>query len=118
MAFRWLTNDGPTFNAGLVALYFSRGSGPVLLRDPIFLLLLLLLLLFFFFFLGGGGGGQPPVLPLDLCMERSGLFICALKVWPVAVCSICLFNMDLLSFEGQNFLINHIHVVHDTPEIC
>ena len=36
MAFRWCANDGPTFNAGLVALCFFRGSGPVLLRNPIF----------------------------------------------------------------------------------
>ena len=28
--------DGPTLNAGLVALWFLRGSGPVLLRYPIF----------------------------------------------------------------------------------
>ena len=31
MAFRWRADDGPTLNAGLVALCFSRGSGPVLL---------------------------------------------------------------------------------------
>ena len=29
-------DDGPTLNAGLVAVIF-RGSGPVLLRNPIFL---------------------------------------------------------------------------------
>ena len=28
---------GPTLNAGLVALRFLRGSGPVVLRNPIFL---------------------------------------------------------------------------------
>ena len=28
MAFRWRANDGPTFNAGLVALYFFREIGP------------------------------------------------------------------------------------------
>ena len=37
MAFRWRADDGPTLNAGLVALGFFRGSGPVLLRNPIFL---------------------------------------------------------------------------------
>ena len=31
------TNDDPTINAGLVALRLFRGSGPVLLRNPIFL---------------------------------------------------------------------------------
>ena len=36
-AFRWRADDGPTMNAGLVALRFFRGSGPVLLENPIFL---------------------------------------------------------------------------------
>ena len=36
MAFRWRADDGPTLNAGLVALLFFSGSGPVLLRNPIF----------------------------------------------------------------------------------
>ena len=35
-AFHWRANDGPTLNAGLVALCFVRGSRPVLLRTPIF----------------------------------------------------------------------------------
>ena len=37
MAFRLRVDGGPTVNAGLVALWFYRGSGPVLLRNPIFL---------------------------------------------------------------------------------
>ena len=37
VAFRWHTDDGPILNAGLVALCFFRGSGPALLRNPIFL---------------------------------------------------------------------------------
>ena len=45
MAFRLRTDDGPTLNAGLVALWFVRGSEPVLLRNPIF----------WWFFRGGGG---------------------------------------------------------------
>ena len=36
-AFRWRADDGPTMNAGLVALRFFRGSGPVLLENPLFL---------------------------------------------------------------------------------
>ena len=32
MVFRWRADDGPTLNSGLVALWFSRGSEPVLLR--------------------------------------------------------------------------------------
>ena len=36
MAFRWRAEDGRTRNAGLVGVIF-RGSGLVLLRNPIFL---------------------------------------------------------------------------------
>ena len=36
MAFRWRADDGTTLNAGLVALRFFRGSGPLLLENPIF----------------------------------------------------------------------------------
>ena len=35
MAFRLRADDGPAFNVGLVALCSSRGSGPVLLTNPI-----------------------------------------------------------------------------------
>ena len=35
MAIRWRADDGPTLIAGLVALCFSRGSGPVLLKNLI-----------------------------------------------------------------------------------
>ena len=37
MAFCGWADGGPTLNASLVALWFYRGSGPVLLRNPIFL---------------------------------------------------------------------------------
>ena len=37
LAFCWRADDGQTLNAGLVALWFLRGSGPVLLRNPMFL---------------------------------------------------------------------------------
>ena len=37
MAFRWRADDGPTLNAGLKAFVILRGSGPGLLRNPIFL---------------------------------------------------------------------------------
>ena len=42
---RHLNDEGQTLNAGLVALRLFSGSGPVLLRNPIFLCR------------GGGGGG-------------------------------------------------------------
>ena len=51
--FRWQADGGPTLNAGLVALWFYRGSGPVLLRNPIFL------------YLFRGGGVRTPCPPLD-----------------------------------------------------
>ena len=35
MAFRWRVDDGPTLNAGLLVAIF-RGSGPVLLENPMF----------------------------------------------------------------------------------
>ena len=60
MAFHWHADDGPTLNAGLVALWFFRGSGPVLLRSPI---------VYDF----SGRGGPEPLLPL-LDTRRSYLF--------------------------------------------
>ena len=57
--FKWWADewdDGPTLNAGLVALWFFRGSGPVLLRNHIF-------------FRGGGEVSPDPVPPLDPPMD-------------------------------------------------
>ena len=34
MAFRWRADDGPTLNAGLVALRFFRGSGRSIAKKP------------------------------------------------------------------------------------
>ena len=61
--FRWRANDGPTINAGLVALSFFRGSGSVLLRNPIFL----------WFFKGVRTPCPPPPPPLWI---RSCLVLC------------------------------------------
>ena len=49
-------DDGPTFNSGLVALGFLRGSGPVLLGNR-------------FFFIFQGGSGPPVAPPLDAPMH-------------------------------------------------
>ena len=55
MAFRWQDEDGPTLNAGLIAV-IVQGIRTVLLRNPIFLL--------FSNWGGGGGGGvRTPSLP-------------------------------------------------------
>ena len=51
MVFRWRADDDPTLNAGLVALRFFRGSGPLLLENPIFC--------------DFSGGARPPCPPLD-----------------------------------------------------
>ena len=57
MAFCWRDDDGPTLNAGLVVvLRFLRGSGPVLLENPIFVI----------FQWGGGGKGPDPLSPPPL----------------------------------------------------
>ena len=53
MAFCWCAYVGPNLNAGLIALWFFRGSGPVLLRNPIFL----------WFFRGGPDPLSPPLPP-------------------------------------------------------
>ena len=50
MAFRWQADGGPTMNAGLVNMWFYRGSGPVLLRNPYILVI----------FRGGGGPDPCP----------------------------------------------------------
>ena len=61
MAFHWQANDGPPLNAGLVALWFSRGSGPVLLRNSIAL----------WFSREWGVRTTCPPSPLDLCMAEN-----------------------------------------------
>ena len=61
MAFRWRGDDGPILNAGLVALRFFRGSGPLLLINHDFC-----------DFSGGGGVSGPPVLsPMDRAWVRT-----------------------------------------------
>ena len=34
MAFHWRADDGPTLNAGLKALWFYRGSAPIIAKNP------------------------------------------------------------------------------------
>ena len=61
MAFRWRSNDGPTLNAGLVALLVIRESKPVFLRKHIFVI-----------FRGGGGVSTAPVPSQDPRMGSMG----------------------------------------------
>ena len=56
MVLHWRADDGPSLNAGLVALWFFRGPGQVLLRNPIFL----------WFFRGVRIPCTPPPPPLDI----------------------------------------------------
>ena len=51
--FSWRADDGPTLNAGLTALWFFRGPGPILLRNPIFC--------------DFSGEGSGPTAPLFIC---------------------------------------------------
>ena len=65
MAFRWRADVGPTLNV----LQFFRGSGPILLRNPIFCN-----------FSGGGGPDPCPTLdPHMLALAREMIF-CVLHV--------------------------------------
>ena len=57
MAFRWRADDGPTLNAGLVALWFS-GDPDQYYWETLYLCLC-------FFRAGGGGFGPLPPPPLD-----------------------------------------------------
>ena len=59
MAFRWRADDGPTLNAGLVALLFYRGFGQVLLKKP-------------YIFVTFQRVSGPPVPPLDPHMQHLG----------------------------------------------
>ena len=49
----WRADNGPTLNAGLVALWFCRRSGPVLLRNSNFFVIF-------------QGGGADPLSPLSI----------------------------------------------------
>ena len=49
---RWRADGGPTLNAGLVALWFYRGSGPVSIAKKPYI--------FVIFFQGGRSGPRPP----------------------------------------------------------
>ena len=57
MAFRWRADDGPN-----LVLWFFRGSGPVLVRHPIFCYFL--------------GGVRTPCPPLDPPMYMQGSIVC------------------------------------------
>ena len=61
MAFRWRAHDGQTLNVGLVALWFFRGSGPVLQRKHVFL-----------WGVFSGGGGRVGPLPHSLSGSVQG----------------------------------------------
>ena len=60
-----------TLNAGLVALWFFKGSGPGLLRNPTY----------YYDFSGGGGSGPPP--PLDPRMLKMLVYCTVSICFPV-----------------------------------
>ena len=73
MAFRWRADDGPSLNAGSVASQFFRGSGPELLRNPIFVI-----------FQGGGGVRTPG--PPSGSAHGDPVVVCSLVVVAPFVC--------------------------------
>ena len=101
MAFRWRADDGQTLNAGLVvALWFFRRSGSVLLRNPIFL---------WFSRAGGSGPPAPPrsgsaivvfLVRALICFNTLSLFI--LMDFPRHV-DIISRGLPLLLFKGKQF---------------
>ena len=98
MAFRWRADDSPTLNAGLVALWFFRGSGPVLLRNPIFS-----------WFSRGEVG--PPVPTLDLRMQIAFDSPCATPRENLTLFRAKNEDADIPSCYKQRFSI----LVHCTP---
>ena len=80
MAYRWRADDGPTLIAGLVVCDFT-GSGPVLLRNPIFVIF------------RWGGGGSTPLKPHIACkqsVEVLLLLTACIRILPLVVMCILL----------------------------
>ena len=73
VTFRRRADDGPSLNAGLVALYF-KGIPTSIAKEPYIYVI----------FQGGGGGGGPPVPPLDPHMKShifSGIIHDSHMIW-------------------------------------
>ena len=70
MAFHWRVDNGLTLNAGFVLLWFSRGSGPVLLRNPTFS----------WFCRGGPDPMSPPLWISTWCGPRYAEYLCTYAV--------------------------------------
>ena len=93
MAFRWHADDGPTLNAGLLALCFFRGSGPVLLTNPIF----------FLWFFRGGGDPDPLSPPFGSAYEMMTLFAKCSGKWRHLTCSsVALSRQPICSHQPLN----------------
>ena len=93
----WRANDGPTLNTGLVALWFYRGSGPVLLRNP--------------FCDFSGGEFRPPVLPSGSAHAR-GL------IWKNLVDATTLYKGPRPSGFGQEEFWSFCFWLPWQPEFC
>ena len=94
MVFRWWADDGPTLNAGSVALWFFRGSWHLLLHLPYSFVI--------FFRVGGGGGGvrtpcpPPPICACDLSMnDITSLYM----LWWIQTTNLT--NQDRHSFQKR-----------------
>ena len=86
MTFGWCADDGPALNAGLVALWFPRGSGPVLLGNPIYLC-----------FSGRGRDSLSPLWVSTCWLKHKA------QVWlPDSV-----YFLDLVIVDSPYFFLNH-----------
>ena len=88
---KWRADDGPTLNAGLVALWFLRGSVPVLLRNPIFL------------WFSGGGGGPDPLSPPGSAHDFG--CSCSTPAFRPSLCYLLLYMFAITIYHK----VNHCH---------
>ena len=93
MAFRWQADDGPTLNAGLVALGFFRGSGAVLLKK------------LYFGDFSRREGSEPPVPPPDLCMVNAEYLSIYIRFSLLLLLIHCLL---LIPMSGRSLCLAHV----------
>ena len=106
MAFRWRADDGPTLNAGFVALRIWRISeDPVQSCEEI---------LYFCDLSGRGGGSGPPNPPLDPRMGPANVYTYwdILKPHPVVRIGIC---TTLLTFYRMRKFLNWRNILFWIP---
>ena len=112
MVFCWRADDGPTLNAGLVALWFFRGSGPVLLRSPIYI------------FVNFQGRGRdllsPPHLDPRICTDKYRGYTLKFITTSVRFSFSCILLSRVLAFkeEGNSMEAENYHALALTLHLC